>query len=183
MYIDAKKSGSIERRLTMSIAITFAIFRNLQNIPPQIFQQPNDKSSTAKMPKAEFGSTKQLNNQLKSKGLQRLRWYCQVRLSPLPPFKARTNPPLPLGLRKAMPRRKRLQDAHTIRIARTQHAARGGRLQEIHPKLQLAVPTGFPTAAAHVARRETRASESLLPGVYQQQGTCAHELDEVAESD
>ncbi|KFY71060.1 hypothetical protein V499_08712 [Pseudogymnoascus sp. VKM F-103] len=30
------------------------------------------------MPRAEAGSTKQLNNQLKSKGLQRLRWYCQV---------------------------------------------------------------------------------------------------------
>lgn len=32
------------------------------------------------MPKAEVGSTKYLNNKLKSKGLQRLRWYCQVRL-------------------------------------------------------------------------------------------------------
>ncbi|KAL5351603.1 hypothetical protein ACLOAV_003463 [Pseudogymnoascus australis] len=30
------------------------------------------------MGRAEAGSTKQLNNQLKSKGLQRLRWYCQV---------------------------------------------------------------------------------------------------------
>ncbi|TVY22998.1 KIN17-like protein [Lachnellula hyalina] len=30
------------------------------------------------MPKAEAGSTKFLNNKLKSKGLQRLRWYCQV---------------------------------------------------------------------------------------------------------
>ncbi|KAI9646694.1 hypothetical protein NHQ30_004691 [Ciborinia camelliae] len=30
------------------------------------------------MPKAEVGSTKFLNNKLKSKGLQRLRWYCQV---------------------------------------------------------------------------------------------------------
>jgi len=30
------------------------------------------------MPKAEIGSTKYLNNKLKSKGLQRLRWYCQV---------------------------------------------------------------------------------------------------------
>ncbi|SLM38997.1 Zinc finger, C2H2 [Lasallia pustulata] len=30
------------------------------------------------MPKAEIGSTKFLNNKLKSKGLQRLRWYCQV---------------------------------------------------------------------------------------------------------
>ncbi|KAL7925282.1 domain of Kin17 curved DNA-binding domain-containing protein [Trichoderma austrokoningii] len=30
------------------------------------------------MPKAEVGSTKYLNNRLKSKGLQRLRWYCQV---------------------------------------------------------------------------------------------------------
>ncbi|PBP20528.1 zinc finger protein RTS2 [Diplocarpon rosae] len=30
------------------------------------------------MPKAEVGSTKHLNNKLKSKGLQRLRWYCQV---------------------------------------------------------------------------------------------------------
>ncbi|KAH7318722.1 zinc finger protein RTS2 [Stachybotrys elegans] len=30
------------------------------------------------MPKAEFGSTKHLSNQLKSKGLQRLRWYCQA---------------------------------------------------------------------------------------------------------
>lgn len=30
------------------------------------------------MPKAEFGSTKYLANKMKSKGLQRLRWYCQV---------------------------------------------------------------------------------------------------------
>ena len=30
------------------------------------------------MPRAEVGSTKFLNNKLKSKGLQRLRWYCQV---------------------------------------------------------------------------------------------------------
>ncbi|TQS32144.1 hypothetical protein Golomagni_07551 [Golovinomyces magnicellulatus] len=30
------------------------------------------------MPKAEFGSTKHLANKLKSKGLQRLRWYCQI---------------------------------------------------------------------------------------------------------
>ncbi|KAF3057864.1 hypothetical protein CFAM422_012019 [Trichoderma lentiforme] len=30
------------------------------------------------MPKAEVGSTKYLGNKLKSKGLQRLRWYCQV---------------------------------------------------------------------------------------------------------
>ena len=30
------------------------------------------------MPRAEAGSTKALSNQLKSKGLQRLRWYCQA---------------------------------------------------------------------------------------------------------
>ncbi|KAK5993205.1 KIN17-like protein [Cladobotryum mycophilum] len=30
------------------------------------------------MPKAEVGSTKWLSNKMKSKGLQRLRWYCQV---------------------------------------------------------------------------------------------------------
>lgn len=30
------------------------------------------------MPKAEVGSTKHLANKLKSKGLQRLRWYCQI---------------------------------------------------------------------------------------------------------
>lgn len=30
------------------------------------------------MPKAEAGSVKALGNQMKSKGLQRLRWYCQV---------------------------------------------------------------------------------------------------------
>lgn len=30
------------------------------------------------MPRAEVGSTKHLSNKLKSKGLQRLRWYCQV---------------------------------------------------------------------------------------------------------
>ncbi|KAI5850954.1 domain of Kin17 curved DNA-binding protein-domain-containing protein [Tricharina praecox] len=30
------------------------------------------------MPRAEIGSTKHLANQMKSKGLQRLRWYCQV---------------------------------------------------------------------------------------------------------
>jgi DNA/RNA-binding protein KIN17 len=37
-----------------------------------------ETSTTVKMPKAEVGSTKYLNNKLKSKGLQRLRWYCQV---------------------------------------------------------------------------------------------------------
>lgn len=30
------------------------------------------------MPRAEAGSTKQLNNAMKSRGLQRLRWYCQI---------------------------------------------------------------------------------------------------------
>ena len=30
------------------------------------------------MPRAEVGSTKHLSNQMKSKGLQRLRWFCQV---------------------------------------------------------------------------------------------------------
>ncbi|CAJ2507421.1 Uu.00g086070.m01.CDS01 [Anthostomella pinea] len=30
------------------------------------------------MPKAEAGSTKDLSNRMKAKGLQRLRWYCQV---------------------------------------------------------------------------------------------------------
>ena len=30
------------------------------------------------MPRAEMGSTKQIANQMKSKGLQRLRWYCQA---------------------------------------------------------------------------------------------------------
>jgi DNA/RNA-binding protein KIN17 len=29
------------------------------------------------MPKAEIGSTKHLANQMKSKGLQRLRWWCE----------------------------------------------------------------------------------------------------------
>src|ERR1700753_623051 len=30
------------------------------------------------MPKAEVGSTKYIANKMKAKGLQRLRWYCQV---------------------------------------------------------------------------------------------------------
>ncbi|KAK0727363.1 domain of Kin17 curved DNA-binding protein-domain-containing protein [Lasiosphaeria miniovina] len=30
------------------------------------------------MPKAEFGSTKYVSNQMKSRGLNRLRWYCQL---------------------------------------------------------------------------------------------------------
>jgi DNA/RNA-binding protein KIN17 len=30
------------------------------------------------MPRAEIGSTKHISNQMKSKGLQRLRWYCQA---------------------------------------------------------------------------------------------------------
>ena len=30
------------------------------------------------MPRAEVGSTKHLNNKMKAKGLQRLRWYCQI---------------------------------------------------------------------------------------------------------
>jgi hypothetical protein len=39
---------------------------------------------SATMPKAEVGSTKYLNNKLKSKGLQRLRWFCQVNTIPFP---------------------------------------------------------------------------------------------------
>lgn len=39
---------------------------------------PSNSSTTTIMPRAEVGSTKYLNNKLKSKGLQRLRWYCQV---------------------------------------------------------------------------------------------------------
>jgi len=30
------------------------------------------------MPRAEVGSTKYVANKMKSKGLQRLRWYCQA---------------------------------------------------------------------------------------------------------
>lgn len=37
-----------------------------------------DTTPTGKMGRAEAGSTKAISNQLKSKGLTRLRWYCQV---------------------------------------------------------------------------------------------------------
>jgi hypothetical protein len=36
------------------------------------------EKETAKMPKAEVGSTKYIANRMKSRGLQRLRWYCQL---------------------------------------------------------------------------------------------------------
>lgn len=35
-------------------------------------------NTTTSMPKAEVGSQKWLGNKMKSKGLQRLRWYCQA---------------------------------------------------------------------------------------------------------
>lgn len=38
----------------------------------------NIPTTVAVMPRAEVGSTKFISNKLKSKGLQRLRWYCQV---------------------------------------------------------------------------------------------------------
>jgi DNA/RNA-binding protein KIN17 len=37
-----------------------------------------DPKYAAKMPKAEAGSTKWMANKMKAKGLQRLRWYCQI---------------------------------------------------------------------------------------------------------
>ncbi|KND93525.1 KIN17-like protein, partial [Tolypocladium ophioglossoides CBS 100239] len=40
--------------------------------------EPSRGAHWATMPKAEVGSTRHLANKLKSKGLQRLRWYCQV---------------------------------------------------------------------------------------------------------
>ena len=40
--------------------------------------RPPDPSTTDTMGRAEAGSTKAISNQLKSKGLTRLRWYCQV---------------------------------------------------------------------------------------------------------
>jgi len=49
-----------------------------QHPHPHHSLQSTSSQTTTNMPKAEVGSTKFLNNKLKSKGLQRLRWYCQV---------------------------------------------------------------------------------------------------------
>lgn len=46
--------------------------------PLSLSPLPPYKLQIVTMPKAEVGTTKYLNNKLKSKGLQRLRWYCQV---------------------------------------------------------------------------------------------------------
>jgi len=56
-------------------------FGNLRQARLQIRNSTKFYTTTVKMPKAEVGSTKYLNNKLKSKGLQRLRWYCQVYLA------------------------------------------------------------------------------------------------------
>jgi len=48
---------------------------------PEMVSSSSTKSAnhgSAKMPKAEVGSTKYLANKMKAKGLQRLRWYCQI---------------------------------------------------------------------------------------------------------
>lgn len=45
---------------------------------PQPQPQPQYHPPQLIMPRAEVGSLKHLNNKMKSKGLQRLRWYCQV---------------------------------------------------------------------------------------------------------
>lgn len=44
--------------------------------PKPSYPDPPPNSPT--MPRAEAGSLKSLNNKMKAKGLQRLRWYCQV---------------------------------------------------------------------------------------------------------
>ena len=68
------------------------------------------------MPKAEVGSTKFLNNKLKSKGLQRLRWYCQVSSS-YHHCSCLLTDQLSPGLRTPNARRKWIQDAYFVRVA------------------------------------------------------------------
>lgn len=46
--------------------------------PSRIDKDLEHRDHTIVMPRAEVGSTKYIANKLKSKGLQRLRWYCQV---------------------------------------------------------------------------------------------------------
>ena len=46
--------------------------------PPAASQAAFHPLNTATMPKAEVGSTKYIANKMKAKGLQRLRWYCQI---------------------------------------------------------------------------------------------------------
>ncbi|POR33331.1 KIN17-like protein, partial [Tolypocladium paradoxum] len=65
-------------KLVLRLRITLFASRSRQ-IPsrPSVFR-PSRGAHLATMPKAEIGSTRHLANKLKSKGLQRLRWYCQV---------------------------------------------------------------------------------------------------------
>lgn len=48
------------------------------NPPTNPTRKPHPQTPHLIMPRAEVGSLKHLNNKMKAKGLQRLRWYCQV---------------------------------------------------------------------------------------------------------
>ena len=134
------------------------------------------------MPRAEVGTTKYLNNKLKSKGLQRLRW---VRL--LPSLLTTPHPltPIPVlpSLRKANPRRKRLQMPHPIRVSRPPNAPHRRRPAQAHLQLQHRLPARLPHTTAHRARREEGPHQPLLPGVHQRQAARAHERHAVAQLD
>ena len=72
------------RRVTRELGhLTYIIINAATSATPTIprqgkYSHPFRRPNCRVMPKAEVGSTKYLNNKLKSKGLQRLRWYCQV---------------------------------------------------------------------------------------------------------
>ena len=77
----------VGRRFRTTWSQFTVVFRAAEFTPParvtlDVSLEELEKAPTFKMPKAEVGSTKYLNNKLKSKGLQRLRWYCQVSTTP-----------------------------------------------------------------------------------------------------
>lgn len=64
---------SVTVRDGWSVRQASSTFHNVTGNAPHAFP-----STFASMPKAEVGSTKWVANKSKAKGLQRLRWYCQV---------------------------------------------------------------------------------------------------------
>jgi len=56
----------------------YVIFVVVENVLEIIYQNSFDNFSDFKMPKNDVGGPKWLANKMKSKGLQKLRWYCQM---------------------------------------------------------------------------------------------------------
>lgn len=70
---DDPARGGDDLNLYNSLLFTFSLHHPLLQYVTTLHH-----NTTAIMPRAEVGSTKYIANKLKSKGLQRLRWYCQV---------------------------------------------------------------------------------------------------------